>query len=137
MRVFLGGTTNESTWRNRLIPLLDMDVFNPVVKDWTPAALKEENRQREACDVCLYTITPKMMGVYAIAEMVDDSHLRPARTFVVMLRTDDDLEFTQGEWRSLMAVVAMVRGHGVRCFFALEAAADCLNAQCEHLWPGA
>ncbi len=35
-KVFLGGTCNESTWRDRLIKLLKINYFNPVVKDWTP-----------------------------------------------------------------------------------------------------
>jgi hypothetical protein len=34
MKVFLGGTCNESTWREKLIPMLKIDYFNPVVKDW-------------------------------------------------------------------------------------------------------
>ena len=38
MRVFLGGTCANTTWRNELIPLLEkmgIDYFNPVVDDWT------------------------------------------------------------------------------------------------------
>lgn len=31
-RVFLGGTCNESTWRDELIKKLKIDYFNPVVK---------------------------------------------------------------------------------------------------------
>jgi len=33
MKIFLGGTCNESTWRNRIIPMLEIDYFNPVVDD--------------------------------------------------------------------------------------------------------
>lgn len=32
-KVFLSGTCNESTWRDELIKLLEIDYFNPVVKD--------------------------------------------------------------------------------------------------------
>ncbi len=35
-KVFLGGTCNESTWRDRVIKDLKIDYFNPVVEDWTP-----------------------------------------------------------------------------------------------------
>ena len=52
-KVFLGGTCNNSTWRDRLIPMLDVDYFNPVVKDWTPECQAEEIKQRETCEVVL------------------------------------------------------------------------------------
>jgi len=64
-KVFLGGTCNKSDWRDKLIPLLDIKFFNPVVEDWTPECQDEEIRQREECDFCLYVITPKMTGVYS------------------------------------------------------------------------
>ena len=67
MKIFLGGTCNGSNWRDELIPKLQCDYFNPVVKDWTPACQEEERRQRQGCDVVLYVITPLMEGVYAIA----------------------------------------------------------------------
>ena len=35
-KVFLGGTCNESLWRDKLIKKLEIDYFNPIVKDWTP-----------------------------------------------------------------------------------------------------
>jgi hypothetical protein len=35
-KCFLGGTCNNSQWREALIPMLKIDYFNPVVKDWTP-----------------------------------------------------------------------------------------------------
>ena len=35
MKVFLGGTCNNSKWRDKLIPMLNIDYFNPVVDDWT------------------------------------------------------------------------------------------------------
>ena len=56
-KVFLGGTCANSKWRNKLIPLLEIDYFNPVVKNWTPKCQAEERRQREICDFVLYTIT--------------------------------------------------------------------------------
>lgn len=37
-RVFLGGTCNDSTWRDNLIQQLEIDYFNPVVPDWTEDA---------------------------------------------------------------------------------------------------
>lgn len=127
MKVFLGGTCNESTWRDELIAMLEIDYFNPVVDDWTPECQAEEIRQRELCDFCLYTITPLMTGVYSIAEMVDDSNKRPERTVFCVLAKDGELEFTPGQLRSLQAVAAMVERNGGRTFDSLEECADALN----------
>lgn len=134
-RVFLGGTCNESDWRERLIPLLKIGYFNPVVPDWTPECMAEEIRQRKTCDFCLYVITPRMTGVYAIAEVVDDSNKRPERTVFCVL-TDDAIQkyghtvfesFNEGQMRSLRAVVAMVESNGGSFFTNLEECAAFLN----------
>ena len=87
-KVFLGGTCNESTWRDKLIKMLEIDYFNPVVDDWTEECYQEELRQREICDYCLYVITPRMTGVYSIAEVVDDSNKRPEKTIFCLLEYD-------------------------------------------------
>jgi hypothetical protein len=60
-RVFLGGTCNGSTWRDKFIPLLNIDYFNPVVPTWDESAKQEELFQRRTCSALLYVITPKMV----------------------------------------------------------------------------
>ena len=87
-KVFLGGTCAESTWREELINKLTIDYFNPVVEDWTEECMAEERKQRETCDYCLYTITPRMKGVYSIAEVIDDSNKRPLKTVFCLLDYD-------------------------------------------------
>ncbi len=126
-KVFLGGTCNESDWRDRIIPVLQIDYFNPVVDDWTPACMVEELRQREACDFCLYVITPRMTGVYATAEVVDDSNKRPEKTIFVPLFNDKDLTFDAGQWKSLNAVRRLVKANGAQVFFDLLRAAYYMN----------
>ncbi len=111
-KVFLGGTCNESKWREKLIGLLTIEYFNPVVDDWTPDCMKEEVIQREKCDYCLYVITPKMTGVYSIAEVVDDSNKRPSKTIFCFLDKDEEVVFTDGQRRSLGAVAKMVELNG-------------------------
>jgi hypothetical protein len=128
MNVFLGGTCNHSTWRDQIMPMLAANCFNPVVTDWTPASMAEELRQRETCDICLYVITPKMTGVYSIAEVIDDSNKRPNKTVLVSLRTDEKDSFTDGQWRSLDAVAQMVKRNGGVAFDSLESAAHYINA---------
>ncbi len=123
--VFLGGTCNESTWRNRMIVYLHeegLKWFNPVVDDWTEGCMLREIQERIKCDFCLYTITPKMAGVYSIAEVVDDSNKRPERTVFVLLRDDGNEHFDEGQWKSLGAVASMVKRNGAQVFDNLKSA---------------
>ena len=104
-KVFLGGTCNESTWRNELIPLLEekgIEYYNPVVEDWTPECQQEEYRQKEICDVHLYLITKKMKGVFSIAEAV--ASCQDAGKLTLFAFANFDGEFDEGERRSLDAV---------------------------------
>ncbi len=127
-KVFLGGTCNGSLWRDKLIPMLTIDFFNPVVDDWTPDCMAKELEERANSDFCLYTITPKMTGVYSIAEVVDDSNKRPEKTIMVLLEQDDDQEFSAAQWKSLNATAKMVVTNGGQVFLSLEDAAKTLNA---------
>ncbi len=129
MKIFLGGTCNESTWRKLIIPMLNIEYFNPVVSDWTPACMEEELRQRKICDLCLYVITPKMTGTYSIAEVVDDSNKRPLKTIFIMLRIDGRMVFDKGQWKSLGAVAQMVQRNGVAVFTDLDSAAIYINGR--------
>ena len=126
-KVFLGGTCNESEWRSRIIKLLTINCFNPVVDDWTIEAAEEEIRQREICDYCLYVITPMMKGVYSIAEVVDDSNKRPEKTILCVLEEDGEYEFNKSVLRSLNAVKRMVKSNGAQVFNSLEEVAKYLN----------
>jgi len=127
MKVFLGGTCNGSKWRDELIPKLKIDFFNPVVEDWTPECQEEELKQRQECDYCLYTITPKMTGVYSIAEVVDDSNKRPEKTILLILRKDGDDVFTDAQEKSLNAVLNMVLENDAYAFLTLNQVAEFLN----------
>lgn len=126
-KVFLGGTTNNSTWREELIKLLKIEYFNPVVDDWNEDAQKEELKQRKNCDFCLYVITPKMEGVYSIAEVVDDSNKRPDKTIFAYLLEDDDKEFTKHQIKSLEMVGKMVKDNGAKWFKNLNEISYYLN----------
>lgn len=128
-KVFLGGTCNESTWRNRIILMLEIDYFNPVVDDWTEDCMAREIQERQDCDFCLYTITPKMTGVYSIAEVIDDSNKRPRKTILILLRDDGDQKFTEGQWKSLGSVAKMVLSNGGQVFDNLKSAAVYINKQ--------
>ena len=127
-KVFLGGTCNESTWREQLIPMLKIDSFNPVVEDWTEECMAEEIKQRKTCDYVLYTITPLMMGVYSIAEVVDDSNKRADKTIFCLLDSESDgSKWTTAQWKSLHQVGRMVYENGGQYFISLEEVANFLN----------
>ena len=142
-KVFLGGTCNESPWRDGLIEILEIDYFNPVVDDWTEECYREELRQRELCDYCLYVITPRMKGVYSIAEVVDDSNKRPEKTIFCLLEYDlSDYKmkieggkkirryvemFDPEQLRSLDRVGRMVEKNGGKYFRELRDVAEFLN----------
>lgn len=126
-KVFLGGTCNGSSWRNRMMAYLDdegVKYFNPVVDHWDNVAQENELREREQCRFCLYTITPKKIGDYSIAEVVDDSNKRPGKTLLVLLHEDDDLEFSEIQWKSLDAVAKMIKRNGGQVFYDLKIAAQ-------------
>jgi hypothetical protein len=101
-----------------LIPQLRCDYFNPVVDDWTPECQVNELRERESADIVLYVITPLMTGVYSIAELIDDSNKRSAKTIFCYLTSDrlpqtgETISFTSGQVKSLRAVGDMVVRNG-------------------------
>jgi len=126
-KVFLGGTTNKSDWRDTLIKKLKIEYFNPVVEDWNEKAQKEEIKQRKNCDYVLYVITPKMEGVYSIAEVVDDSNKRPDKTIFCYLLEDDGKEFGKHQIKSLDMVGEMVKENGGKWFKSINEVSDFLN----------
>jgi len=130
-KVYLGGTRNNSTWRNKMMTYLhekEIGWFNPVVSNWTETDVAQEIQERETCDFALYVITPKMTGVYSIAEVVDDSNKRPNKTVMVLLRDDEKLRFSEEQWKSLCAAARIVARNGGKVFENLESASEYIGA---------
>jgi hypothetical protein len=108
-KIFLGGTCNDSIWRDDLIKALQVDYFNPVVEDWTPKCQEIERAEKEvACNIHLYVITSDMIGVFSIAEVIDSVHQRNKRTYLHVISNG----FEEGQIRSLQAVVDLVNIRG-------------------------
>lgn len=108
-KVFLGGTCADSTWRNILIPLIEVPFFNPVVDDWTPECQAiEESEKAVDCNIHLYVITEEMEGVFSIAEAIESAHMKGKTTILHVI--PDGFEYSQ--LKSLKAVVNMVIKHG-------------------------
>jgi hypothetical protein len=126
-KVFLGGTCNNSKWRDVISPKLKIDYFNPVVEDWTEADYQNELKERENCDYCLYVITPKMTGVYSIAEVIDDSNKRPKKTIFCFINKDGKNEFDDTQIKSLDKVGVMVETNGGKYFKSLGDTINYIN----------
>ena len=120
MKVFLGGTCNGSNWREKLIPNLKIDYFNPIVSVWDEKAQLNEIKEKNSSDFLLFVITPLMSGVYSIAEVVDASNKNPKGTILCVLDDDGDEKWTKSQRNSLFAVEKLVRLNGSFVFNNLE-----------------
>lgn len=98
-------------------------------KEWTPAMMAEEIKQRAECDFCLYVLTPKMEGFFAIAEIVDDSNKRPGKTIFCFLDEDEGKTFSAVQKKSLTQVAKMVKENGAMYFENLTEVVNFLNQQ--------
>lgn len=131
VKCFLGGTCNNSKWREEFEKKLVIDYFNPVVDDWNEEAYQRELKEREECDFCLYVITPRMEGVYSIAEVVDDSNKRPDKTIFCFIEKDIDtfssFTFNKSKIKSLNAVGKMIESNGAKWFKSTEECIEYLN----------
>lgn len=125
--VFLGGTCNDTAWRDEITPKLKITVFNPIVKNWTPDCQEIEKQKRLEADFALYVISPKMTGVYSIAEIVDDSNKRPDKTIFCFLKKDGNSSFDKGQIKSLESVGAMVSANGGKWVKSLDEVVTYIN----------
>lgn len=114
-RVFLGGTCNGSTWREELIPLLEVDYFNPVVEDWTPECKAiEDEEKRTHCNIHLYVITSAMSGVYSIAELIDSAWDIRKECYIQLIPDG----FDEAQLKSLEAVLNLAHDRGANVIIA-------------------
>jgi len=112
MKVFLGGTVNGSSWRKYVIPKLSIAFFDPVVKEWCKAAFERERYERRHSDFCLYVITPKLTGFYALAEVIDDSIKRSDRVIYCYLTEDGGDKFNKTDCKILTKIGEQVAKNG-------------------------
>lgn len=129
-KIFLGGTRNNSSWRKKVMPMLDaigVDYFNPVVEDWTPECQTQEIKERASCDICLYVITPEMLDVYSIAEAVEDSVKRPTKTIFVVLEEYGSITFDTVQLKSLYAVGELIEVNYAAFFTDLETVVETIR----------
>jgi len=108
-RIFLGGTCNDSTWRDRIERVVQVDMFNPVVDDWNEDCQAVEMHEKDhLCDIHLYVITSEMTGVFSIAEVIDSVHNSNKKTILHVIPDG----FDERQLKSLKAVVDLVKLRG-------------------------
>lgn len=128
--VFLGGTCNNSTWRDELLTMLDsekIDAFNPVVEDWNEQAQANEDWHKANDDFCLYVLTPEMTGIYSIFEVADDSNKHPEKTIFCVLTERDGKTFSVGIQKNFLKIKKDLIKNGARVCESLEEVATFLN----------
>ena len=116
--VFLGGTCNNSTWRDLLIPQLSINYFNPVLEsgvEWTNEHQQEEIKQRNECDINLYVLTPEMTGFLSVFEIGQDSKSKPHRTVFSYMEATGGERFNQHDLKALRNMTKQLVKDGVSC----------------------
>lgn len=137
-KVFLGGTCANSKWRDKLIPMLKIDYFNPVISNWNDEARRKEIYERENDDFVLYVLT-RTYSTYSIAEVVDDSNKRPEKTICCIFNEDVVTLGEKGVYmkpylskqdsKHLDQVGKLVERNGAKYFKSLEEVAEYLNTK--------
>lgn len=107
-KIFLGGTCNNSTWRDKLEQKVTTPMFNPIVEDWTEEAQEIEKQEKEECNIHLYVITHLMTGVFSIAEVIDSVHDKSKTTILQVMPRG----FKEFQLKSLDAVIELVQLRG-------------------------
>ena len=129
MKVFLGGTCGNSTWRSELTPKLDpsIDAYNPVVPKWTQECQKIEDAHKENDDIVLFVITPETKSPYSISEITRYAILSPKRTVVCVLPEANGMKFEMHEAKAWDKILKDISADGAKVCDTLEDVAELLN----------
>lgn len=125
--VFLGGTCNESTWRDKLIEGLEISYFNPVVQDWTKDDKEKEDQIKDSADYNLFVFTPKHTGFFSFVEATLLAVKSSSRTVLCVLQDDDGTTFDEATKRSVDSTLTTLAEEGVKVFDSLDAVRTYLN----------
>lgn len=127
--VFLGGTCNESTWRDKLIDGLKMSYFNPVVQDWKEDDKEKENQIKDSADFNLFVFTPKHTGYFSFVEAALLAVKSASRTILCVLQDDDGSTFDDDIKRSVDAIIEELSKEGIKVFNNLDDVRSFLNGK--------
>ncbi len=112
--LFLGGTCNNSRWRDEIIPHIDgfCTWCDPRTLVWNNRARELEEIERRKAEFCLFVFTPRMRGVYSIAQMTDESINRPKTSAFCILRSYDHSTFSNDSLQNLQQTAELWREFG-------------------------
>lgn len=127
--VFLGGTCNESTWRDTLVVGLNCSYFNPVVQNWTEDDKEKENQIKESADYNLFVFTPLHTGFFSFVEAAISAVKSPSRTILCVIPVDNGKSFDEGQARSIEAMVGELDKEGIKVFNNLDDVRSYLNGK--------
>lgn len=133
-KVFLGGTCNDSTWRGKLIPLLNtsVEVFNPVVENWSLETQQTEEHEKRAALLNLYVLTPKQTGFYSFSELAVSAMKDPEHTVVTVLNDDEGVEWDEKQKASIDAVEKLLKDEAnITVLHSLDETARVINEKIE------
>ena len=120
--IFLGGTTNGSKWRDEFLQIMKetdpkIKAFNPVVPNWTQECIDLENFVKNHATYHVYVLTPRLVGYYSIAEMVESVHMKDKKVFFYIQEDDIDdagntINWSLGPRNSLTVIANLLKSHG-------------------------
>jgi len=131
--VFLGGTCATSTWRDQIIPQLNIDYFDPRVEEWNDIAYQAELDARKNADYCVYVLTPEMKGVYSVAEIIDDSNKHPEKTIFCFLNESNGKTFEPFLIKNMEAIAKMIIKNNATWVKNLDELVEVLNSSAKKL----
>jgi len=129
--VFLGGTCNNSKWRDKLIEMLHIPYFDPRVNEgeWNNNCAKQEEAAKVKATIIVYAITPKQHGYFSLVEMAVSACLvKNKRIYIAFLNEDEEYEFTDRQLSSNQAIKELLTNVSNAEFFnTLEDRAASIN----------
>jgi len=127
--IFLGGT-HHSTWRKDFLKLIknmnsDINCYDPSVERWTYENVILENLVKQYTKYHVYVLSPNMVGIYSVAEMVDSVHDDKVKTYFYIMQEDVDSDGNTVSWNprllnSIYALNNMMLKHGARKASSLD-----------------
>ncbi len=130
INIFLGGTCNKSSWRKLLIEKLDLEriaVFNPEVDDWNDEAKRNEIWHRENDDLCIYVITPKMIGFKSLAEIAEDGYKRSEKTILCIFE-EANIKFSNFQKIEILLIRTLISNNNIVTLYNLDDLAEYINS---------
>ncbi|MBO7508241.1 MAG: hypothetical protein J6T39_01175 [Clostridia bacterium] len=129
LSIFLGGTCGSSTWRNKLLPMLNKycNAFNPVVENWTEECQAIEDWHKKNDDLNLFVITPESNSTYSLFEIGCEASKHANRTVVCFLNDENGSTFDGQQLKSIKKMTKDLKNMGVAVYDNLDELAADLN----------